>query len=195
MPISRNRSITAGACIALALGLLILPLRWLLASLVAAAFHEFCHLAAIRLCGGKVTGFSLDSGGAVITADQLSRGAELLCALAGPLGGALMLLTARWMPAVAVCAAAQSAYNLLPVFPLDGGRAFSCAAKLLLPPKAARYAISAVEWGAIALIGVGAVYASFWLGLGIMPLLLALAVIAKAKSGKIPCKPERQRVQ
>lgn len=195
MPVSRNSWISAGGCIALALGVLILPLRWLIASIFAAAIHEFCHWVAIRLCGGKVTDFVLGRGGAVISAEQLSRGKELLCALAGPIGGLLLLLAARWLPAVAICAAMQSVYNLLPIYPLDGGRALKCGTSLLLPPNAARKVCSWVQRSCLVLITAGAVYASAWLKLGLMPVLLALAVIAKGNSGKIPCKQWQQRVQ
>ena len=48
---------------------------------------------------------------------------ELLAVLAGPAGSLLLLSLYRVLPRVAVCAAVQGFYNLLPIEPLDGGRA------------------------------------------------------------------------
>lgn len=176
---SPDPDVSAGALIALALALLILPLRWLLGVVIAAAFHECCHWAAIRLCGGKVTAFHLGSGGAVMAAENLSRGKELVCALAGPLGGLLLLLTVKWFPVLAICALLQSAYNLLPVYPLDGGRALRCAAALLFSPATAAGIAVWAERIVLVTISITAVYAAVWLRLGLLPLLLAAAVIVR----------------
>lgn len=106
--------------------LLILPLKWFCAMLAAASVHELFHLAAVRLCGGSIHGIRVGFGGAVICSDIEGRGRELCCILAGPLGGLAFLLFARWLPRTALCALIQSAFNLLPLWPLDGGRALRC---------------------------------------------------------------------
>lgn len=178
----RGRAISAGALIALALAFLILPLRWLLAGILAAAFHEFCHWAAIRLCGGEVTGFRFAGGGAVMTAGELGRAKELICVLAGPAGSLLLLFAAKWLPAVAVCALLQAAYNLLPIYPLDGGRALRCAARLCLSPAMAQRITLWTERFCLAAIVIGAVYGAMVLKLGLMPLLLAVILLFKKNS-------------
>ena len=48
----------------LALAVLILPLQWFVAIVLAACFHELCHYLAIRICRGKIVGVSLDVRGA-----------------------------------------------------------------------------------------------------------------------------------
>ena len=101
--------------------LLILPLQWIFAAVAAACIHELCHLCAVKLCGGQVTLFTLDPGGAAMRIMPMSAGKELLCALAGPLGGLSLMLFSRWIPRIAVCAAFRSLYNLRPIYPLDGG--------------------------------------------------------------------------
>ena len=109
-------------CFFLALLLLTVPLKLLAASAVAAGFHELCHIWAVRALGGRVEGAAFTAGGAVLDISGLSSGAEALAAAAGPLGSFLLLLLVRICPALALCAFVQGCFNLLPVYPLDGGR-------------------------------------------------------------------------
>ncbi len=134
-------SIQGGAFIVLAVALLVLPLRWLAAFVFAAAVHETGHFAAVRLCGCPVYGIRIGINGAVMETGPLGTKQECLCALAGPVSGILLLLAARLFPKVALCALAQSAFNLLPIYPLDGGRAVKCIACILFPnsPQARRF--------------------------------------------------------
>lgn len=114
--------VTAGALIFLAVLLLILPLQWVLAVLLAAIFHELCHAVAVLLCGGRINGVTISGRGAVMEVIPLSAAKEIVCAIAGPLGSFLLLLLAKWMPRTAICGAVHGLYNLIPLFPLDGGR-------------------------------------------------------------------------
>lgn len=100
----------------------------LLPALAAAALHELGHVAAILLMGGTVKGIRLTAVGAEMELDgrvRFSYGKDVLAALAGPLASFLSAWAAAglklWIPA-AMCAG-QGAFNLLPVGPLDGGRA------------------------------------------------------------------------
>lgn len=171
-----------------ALGLLVLPLRWLLAAFIAAAIHELCHIGAVWLCGGWVNGFRMGMVGAVLDAYGLSRKQMLLCSLAGPLGPLLLLPLARWIPCIAVCAVVQSIYNLLPVYPLDGGRALRIFIAMICPAVVGGKIVRCVEWiclGGIVCLGI---CASCCIHLGILPLLAAIMLVAKTKFRKIPCK-------
>ncbi len=102
--------------------LLLADARWVLAAAAAAAVHELGHLAVLWMYGRRILGFRADLGGAVIRTEPLSARQELFCALAGPAAGLMTVLFARWVPRMALCALIQTGCNLLPIYPLDGGR-------------------------------------------------------------------------
>ena len=131
MPGKVRPVVTPSVWILGALMLLILPLNWLLAAVTAALFHEFCHYLTLKLCGVPIQGIQLSGGGAVISTGPTTARQELLCAMAGPLGGLCLLPLMRYVPRIAICAAAQSLFNLLPIYPLDGGRILRCVIEIL----------------------------------------------------------------
>ena len=166
----------------LALALLILPLKWLVAVLMAAAVHELGHYAALRACGVPISELRIGLGGARMSVGQMGRWQELICALAGPVAGLCLILLARWMPRTAVCACIQSAYNLLPVYPLDGGRAMRCIV-------ANQRVCRGIEWLCVGVIAVTGLYGSFVLRLGVLPLVASVLTIHRALAGKGLAKP------
>lgn len=100
---------------------------------LAAVFHELGHYIAVRLQGGAVKSLRLTISGGEMTLDRrypLTYAGELLSILAGPGASLLLSLTALqlgggreagWLLAgLSLC---LGWFNLLPVWPLDGGRA------------------------------------------------------------------------
>ena len=192
----RNNWLTASGSLLLALSLLLLPLRWVLAWLLAAAVHEGCHLLAVWLCGGSLESLRLDGRGATMAANDLTAAQELICVLAGPVGAVVLLLPlVRILPAAAVCALFQSAYNLLPFEALDGGRALGTALCLLFPGKVANKIARAIHWICVTAVLLLGLYSAIWLKLGLMPLILSIWLAIKGNSGKIPCNRWPQAVQ
>lgn len=173
--------ISGGFLLGLALMMLVLPLPWLLSAVAAAAFHELCHYLAIRVCCGKHSELSLYAAGARMTMPPMSRSREAICALAGPLGGLCLLLFARWIPRVALCAAFQSFFNLMPVYPLDGGRALQSLLSIVCSPPVCRFLCSLVAAICRAAICLLALYGTFRLHLGILPILLAGLLLLRGK--------------
>ena len=122
MKLHTRISLNAGGCILGALCLLMLPLRWNVGFLLAAAVHELSHMMAIRIMGIPITYFEIAPQGAVIGTGAMTQWEEVISAAAGPLGSLSLLLFVHTFPELALSGAVQGFFNLLPVYPLDGGR-------------------------------------------------------------------------
>lgn len=161
----------------LALSLLLLPLNWVAAILLSMLVHELGHYIALRICDIKPKRISVGITGARMEIGNLTPGQECFCAFAGPLAGVSLVLLARWLPRTAICAGIHSVYNMLPVYPLDGGRVLRCTGL-------SDRVCDGVEQICVAVIFLLGLYGFVGLRLGITPLLLALLTIYRALSGK-----------
>lgn len=110
----------------------------LLAAGIPVLLHETSHLVMLMLLGFRIRSVRLQPTGLCIRYDGLqSARAHMAAALAGPLGGVLYALTAarlserfalEWLKLSADLSLLLSAFNLLPIQPLDGGRFFAALA-------------------------------------------------------------------
>jgi stage IV sporulation protein FB len=150
------------------------------------ALHELGHWGAIALLGGRVRALRLTAVGAEMELDSargLSYPKEVLAALAGP---AVNLLLAwlcarggRYVPAgMNLC---FGLLNLLPIRPLDGGRALFCALAGRWPTLAERVLEGSSLALAGGLLGVGLAAWRSWGNLSL--LVTAVWLLAGALRG------------
>ncbi len=175
--------------------ILIVPLRWILAWFMATAIHELFHYLAIRISGGLVFSLKIGARGIIMETAPLTYGKELFAAFAGPLGGLSLLLFTRWYPELAICAYVQSAFNLLPVYPLDGGRALRCMAFWIFPERIAKGICSAIEIATLIIMTFLGFYMGIGLKLGALPVAAGILLLFRAGQIKFSCKGMKQRVQ
>lgn len=184
-------SLHAGFCIAMAFMLLLLPLRWIAAWLVGVLVHELGHYIALRLMGVEIYSINFSLTGARIDTQHMSLVQEFISSLAGPIAGFLLLTLAKWMPFLALCGFIQSVFNLLPVYPLDGGRAVRCSLQGVFPRNfVLLYRIW--EWVILLILSFLALYGACKLGLGIMPVIFVIYLWIQIKR---PCIQRKQKVQ
>lgn len=160
--------------------LIVSPPAVLAAMLLAAALHEWGHLAALRYFGVPVRALRLSAFGAVLDAPALARLSyprELIVTLAGAAVNLLCafplaLLGARsgWeiFSLLAGAHLLLAAFNLLPILPLDGARALYLLTAYLFGLRAARAVTAAASLAlalTVAAVGVylSAVRRSGWL--------------------------------
>ena len=106
----------------------------------------------------------------------MTRMQEVSCPSAGPLVSLTLCLLSRWMPILGLCALVQGLFNLLPVYPMDGGRILQAIAG-----ERASNVIAFVT--TLYLIGIG-VYLTFYENMGLIPLLFALFLLIRFISAK-----------
>lgn len=131
--------------------------------LCAMAVHELAHVVMMLACGGQVRRLTLRFADLQIAASGLGYRQELLSALAGPLvnlicGAAFCMQR----PSFAAYSLMLGIYNLLPVWPLDGGRMIRCVLLARLPITQAEHISEIVSFAACAVLLLIGVFLTFF---------------------------------
>lgn len=142
--------------------------------------HELGHLLAMVLCRVPVSGISVRLSGAVIAAHFPSYGKELVCALAGPAASLLTaVLTRQTSPQFGVVNGLLAAVNLLPLYPLDGGRILRVALHLCCGAEKTGQVMRAVTYTVCGTLMLLACWLTAARQAGIWPIFAALVLLCR----------------
>lgn len=180
-------------CFLWALAALVLPVQWLISALFAAVIHETGHFLALKIMGVPVSRIRIGISGAIMDTGAMTPGQEILCSMAGPAASFLLWCFHPVFPRLALWALVQGCFNLLPVFPMDGGRIVR-SLLLLAAPKQADFISRALGRGVQGVFLItGLIFCRKWGG-GLWwvwaGLLLCVCLLRK-----IPCKESHLPVQ
>ncbi len=147
--------------------------------LAAMTVHELAHAAVLLLLGGGIESVRLSFAQVELRTGLLSDRTELWSTAAGP--GINLLcgwLFRRWMPAFAAVSLLLALFNLLPVWPLDGGRLL----RILLRMRWGAAGVDASQTlGLLFALGLlaGAVFAARRWDTGVWPAVTAGALLVR----------------
>lgn len=162
---------------------------------LTALLHECGHIFCASRLGFKCERISLMPYGAAATCqtEGISRADEIKLALAGPAVNAFICVataglwwffpvTYAYTDTIFTASAVMLAINLLPAYPLDGGRVARCLLCALLPEKGVKIAMRAIS-----LMLAAALVALFFVALKNLSLLtFASFLVCSAFSREIP---------
>lgn len=153
----------------------------------ALLFHEAGHLLLLWLLGARVHKLRLTVSGAVIVTEPLSYGQEIAVAAAGPACNLLLfLLNAKTHPVAAFVNLCLLAYNLLPFYPMDGGRILRALLHMLLPERAALWTERGIGIGCGVLLLAGVCYLTCVWHAGLWPVLIFALLMVRVAGTILP---------
>jgi stage IV sporulation protein FB len=152
-----------------------------MAWIIAASVHELLHIVALNVCGYSIKEVAIGCAGAQIKTDAYAGKRMIICALAGPLSGFVLFALLKYFPRIAICGLVQSLGNLIPLYPLDGGRVLRNVLNMLFSNQVAFVIFKIVEVIVILALLIISIVCTFRLNLGIMPVLMMCVFLIKKK--------------
>lgn len=163
------------------------PAKTFFPFLLAVTLHEAGHLLALRGMHAQVHKVSFQLTGAVIHTQPLRYPQELLAAAAGPTVNLLCtLFFLHKNPAFALVNLLLLLFNLLPLYPLDGGRIVRALVHMLLNDTAARIVEKLVTTVCLAAVAACAVYLTCVWHAGPWPIIVCVLLILRAVETSLP---------
>lgn len=174
--------------ILLAISMFLIPMKWIFSWIVAVLVHELGHYVMIRVLGYQVWKIQISARGVDMQTAPMDGLSEAVCAVAGPIASFLLISVARWLPYVALCGFFHGFYNLIPIYPLDGGRVLKYALLNLTPIKRVPKLYYWTNRLMIISLCVASVVLSVKFSYGMIPIIAAGMLLFQNMKTKIPCK-------
>lgn len=187
--------ITPWFCIILAVCILLLPFNWLIGWMIAVMIHESGHLITLLIFRADILKIIMDCSGISIQTNSLHPGYEMICALAGPLVGLTSVFFSKWMPYTAACSLILTCFNLLPIYPMDGGRIVQGILKFLFAPVIAHRIYQAIGFIAYLSVSIAILWILFINRATTLVITLATFLTFRFLCRKSSCKEGTQIVQ
>ena len=163
------------------------PMETFVPFLLSVALHELGHLTALALCRVKIHQIRLSALGAQIVTPSVSHLQELFIAASGPAVNLLLLIiSVRKFPMLALINLCLLFYNLLPIYPLDGGRILRALLSLLLPYGAVHILESIIGAFCVTVLVCLCAYLTCVWRAGLWPILLAAMLILRIAETILP---------
>ncbi len=148
--------------------------------LLSVTLHETGHLIALRCVGARIHKVRLGVSGTTIQTVPLRYSHEILVAAAGPMMNfMLLLLLLHKEPVAALLNFCLLCYNLLPVYPLDGGRILRALLHLLLDEKAAEMIEKMVSLACLTVLLLLSCYLTCVWHAGLWPVLVCALLLIR----------------
>lgn len=161
--------------------------------LLSITLHEAAHLLVLRVLRARIHRLRLSGCGATILTEPLSYSREILVAAAGPtVNLAILMLMAQDSPALALVNFCLFAYNMLPLYPLDGGRILRAALHLMFSEHTAAILEKIISLLCLAALTAFACYLTCVWHAGLWPILVCALLLVRI-AGVI--FPERRILQ
>lgn len=183
-----------GLLIGLAVSILVIPIPWLIAWGIAVIVHELGHLSALYLCSKGVYALNFGSRGVKLHTEELGE-KEGICAAAGPIASFLLFVTCTSFPRLRICGLIHSLFNLLPIYPLDGGRVLKWFLSYTIKVKNCDRILWWVSLSFIVLLSVIFLILMLQFQVGLLPFIFLYYLLEKSQIIKYSCKDGRIRVQ
>lgn len=172
------------------------PRGSVLSFLAAAILHESGHFLALRFMGGHWDGLDIGPGGIRISCSGLENVGEIVTAAAGPLVSFFLIFLYPLFPWIGFWSILQLCFNLLPVYPLDGGRILRAVLEWGMDTYTAQKLSRVIGGGTILILSV---FLLLHRELGVLRFPMAgfflLVMIILAGNEKQSCKITPHRIQ
>lgn len=178
-----------------ALSILLLPLKWVIAWLIASGIHELGHYIALKIFRIHIHTVTFSHNGVIMHTEPIAIFPSLICYLSGPLCGMLLLLGVYRFPHLAICGFFQSLFNLMPIYPLDGGRALDAILFACFTDRVAIRMKRTIMWVTLCILFLISLHLSLRFDRGYVCFLVYSLLLLKVNPIKIPCKHRDQIVQ